>query len=112
MCKFDQSGDAARVVVCAGQLLVSVIVGANNDAFPRIGPKRRDDVPEGVDTLFCHRAQVSLLAWVEPRGKVRRNGVRLFGYRRASEFKFMMNVGCDTVQIVGMRAISRKECLG
>ena len=87
-------------------------MGANNDAFPRIGPKRRDDVPEGVDTLFCHRAQVRLLAWVEPRGKVWRNGVRLFGYRRAGEFELVMNVGCGAVQILRMRAISGKECLG
>src|SRR6266404_6259173 len=112
MCKFDQSSDAARVVVRAGQFLESVIVGANNDAFPRIGPERCDDVPESVDTLFRHGAQISFLTRIEPLGKVWRNGVRLFGYCRTGEFELVMNVGCGAVQILGMRAISGKECLG
>jgi hypothetical protein len=87
-------------------------VGANHDAFPRIGPKRRDHVSEGVKTLFCHREQIRFLAGIEPHGKVWRNSIRLFGYYRTGEFELVMDVGSSAVQILGMRAIPGKECLG
>src|SRR5207248_114576 len=102
----------ARVVIRAGQFLERVIVGANNHAFLRIGPKRRDDVPEGVDTPYCQRAQVSFFDWIEPLGKIWRNGRRLLGYCGVGKYEHLMNVRRGAVQILGMRAIPRKESLG